>query len=174
RSRDRHRELATALQHCPAACFDRLPRTRPGGVRPRARRMAGCAIPTRCAGHAPAGATADAKLTFKPDHQAGAGHSEASSASPEVNVLQNDVRVFVGHSNAVDVPLRKLTTASGVAAIQSRLWELPLMPPNGPSQYHPKLPSRAGKPTLTGLVQFDRVKSKAAIPLSSGGLSRCC
>src|SRR5262249_15083643 len=35
--------------------------------------MAGCAIPTRCAGHAPAGATADAKLTFKPDHQAGAG-----------------------------------------------------------------------------------------------------
>src|SRR5262249_51154552 len=28
---------------------------------------------TRCAGHAPDGATADAKLTFKPDHQAGAG-----------------------------------------------------------------------------------------------------
>src|SRR5262249_53678637 len=60
-----------------AACFDRLPRTGPGGVRPRARRMAGCAIPTRSAGHAPAGATADAKLTFQPDHPVGAALKES-------------------------------------------------------------------------------------------------
>src|SRR5438067_2264383 len=36
--------------------------------------MAGCATPTRSAGHAPAGATADTKLTFQPDHPVGAGH----------------------------------------------------------------------------------------------------
>src|SRR5213082_1531770 len=36
--------------------------------------MAGCAIPTSSAGHAPAGAKANPKLTFKPDHQAGADH----------------------------------------------------------------------------------------------------
>jgi CheY-like chemotaxis protein len=33
--------------------------------------MAGCAIPTRSAGHAPAGAKADPKLTFGPDHLVG-------------------------------------------------------------------------------------------------------
>src|SRR4030088_1671503 len=38
--------------------------------------MAGCAIPTSSAGHAPAGAKADPKLTFEPDHLVGAGHSE--------------------------------------------------------------------------------------------------
>src|SRR6476620_10531700 len=42
-----------------------------------------------------------------------------SSASPEVNVLQNDVRVFVGHSNSDHVPLRKLTTASGARSGRS-------------------------------------------------------
>ena len=45
-----------------------------GGVRASARRMAGCAIPTRSAGHAPAGAAANPKLTFQPDHPAGADH----------------------------------------------------------------------------------------------------
>jgi hypothetical protein len=34
--------------------------------------MAGCATPTSSAGHALAGATADPKLTFHPDYQAGA------------------------------------------------------------------------------------------------------
>ena len=55
----------------PAACLDRLPGSGPGGVRPRPRRIAGCAIPTSSAGRAPAGAKANPKLTFKPDHQAG-------------------------------------------------------------------------------------------------------
>src|SRR5205085_9296212 len=65
-------------QHGPAACLDRLPGSSPGGVRASARRMAGCATPTSSAGHAPAGATADPKLTFKPDHQAGAAHTHGS------------------------------------------------------------------------------------------------
>ena len=39
--------------------------------------MAGCATPTRSAGHAPAGATADTKLTFQPDHPVGAGQMRA-------------------------------------------------------------------------------------------------
>src|SRR6266480_2641799 len=72
RAEIRHRKLATALQHCPAACLDRLPGSCPGGVRAGARRMAGCATPTSSAGHASAGATTGPKLTFKPDHQAGA------------------------------------------------------------------------------------------------------
>src|SRR5690349_20899229 len=36
--------------------------------------MAGYATPTRSAGHAPAGAAADPKLTFQADHSVGAGH----------------------------------------------------------------------------------------------------
>src|SRR5437588_8493208 len=44
--------------------------------------MAGCATPTSSAGHAPAGATANAKLTFKSDHQAGAGQSGSSNLNP--------------------------------------------------------------------------------------------
>src|ERR1700726_5209153 len=72
RGRDRHRELASALQHCPAACLDRLPGSGPGGVRASARRMAGCATPPSSAGHASAGAKTRPKLTFKPDHQSGA------------------------------------------------------------------------------------------------------
>src|SRR6185436_19081453 len=74
RSPDRHRKLETALQCRSSARLDRLPRSSPGGVRPSTRRMAGCATPTSSAGHAPAGATANAKLRFKSDHQAGAGH----------------------------------------------------------------------------------------------------
>ena len=70
RGADRHRELAAALQHCPAACLGRLSRTCPGSVRASGRRMAGCATSTRSAGHVPAGATADAKLTFQADHLA--------------------------------------------------------------------------------------------------------
>ena len=73
RGPDRHRELAAALQRRSAACLDRLPGSSPGGVRASARRMAGCATPTSSAGHAPAGAKANPKLTFKPDHPAGAG-----------------------------------------------------------------------------------------------------
>jgi hypothetical protein len=80
RGRDRHRELATALQHCPAAYLDRLPGSCPGGVRASAGRMAGCATPTGSAGHAQAGAKTGPKLTFKPDHQTGADHPPISTA----------------------------------------------------------------------------------------------
>jgi len=75
RGRDRHRELATTLQHGQAACLDRLSGSCPGGVRASARRMAGCATPTSSAGHASAAAKTGPKLTFKPDHQAGADQS---------------------------------------------------------------------------------------------------
>src|SRR4051794_10690510 len=56
---------------------DRLPGSGTGGVRASTRRMAGCAIPTSSAGHAPAGAKTDPKLTFDPDHLVGAGHLPA-------------------------------------------------------------------------------------------------
>src|SRR6185503_12767632 len=82
RSPDRHRKLETALQCRSSARLDRLPRSSPGGVRPSTRRMAGCATPTSSAGHAPAGATANAKLRFKSDHQAGAGHLLATATLP--------------------------------------------------------------------------------------------
>ena len=39
---------------------------------PAPRRVAVCATSTRSAGHAPAGAETDAKLTFQPDHSMGA------------------------------------------------------------------------------------------------------
>ena len=60
RGPDRHRELATPLQRDPAACLARLSSPSTGGVRARLRRVAGCATPTSSAGHAPAGATANA------------------------------------------------------------------------------------------------------------------
>src|SRR5438477_2447075 len=72
-SADHHRKLAASLQHRAAACLDRLPGSGTGGVRASTRRMAGCAIPTSSAGHAPAGAEPDPKLTFDPDHLVGAG-----------------------------------------------------------------------------------------------------
>src|ERR671916_2263482 len=75
RGADRHRELATSLQHGPPACLSGLPATGPGGVRASLRRMAGCATPTGSAGHAPGGAQTDHELTFKPDHPRGADQS---------------------------------------------------------------------------------------------------
>jgi hypothetical protein len=39
RGADRHRELATSLQHGPPACLSGLPATGPGGVRASLRRM---------------------------------------------------------------------------------------------------------------------------------------
>src|SRR5262249_52092708 len=68
---DRHRELATPLQHDQAPRLNRIQATSTRGVRARIRRVAGCATPTGSAGHA--GATANLKLTFHLDHSAGAG-----------------------------------------------------------------------------------------------------
>src|SRR6185369_4242461 len=75
RGADRHRELALSLQYGSPARLDRLPAAGPGSVRSRTCRMAGYATPTRSAGHAPAGAAADPKLTFQADHSVGAGQS---------------------------------------------------------------------------------------------------
>src|SRR5262245_35711696 len=70
RGPDRHRELATPLQHDQAARLNRIQATSTRGVRARIRCVAGCAPPTGSAGHA--GATANLKLTFHLDHSAGA------------------------------------------------------------------------------------------------------
>jgi len=72
-------ELATILQHRSPARFDRLPGSCPGGVRASSRRMAGCATAANSAGHAQAGTRTGPKLTFHPDHQAGAGQSGSLS-----------------------------------------------------------------------------------------------
>src|SRR5262249_29204947 len=69
RGPDRHRELATPLQHDQAPRLNRIQTTSTRGVRARIRRLA-CATPTGFAGHA--GATANLKLTFHLDHSAGA------------------------------------------------------------------------------------------------------
>src|SRR5256885_5214001 len=59
------------------------------------RRMAGCAIPTSSAGHAPAGAKADPKLTFDPDHLVGAGHTVATRPNfcPKFDLRSEERRV---------------------------------------------------------------------------------
>src|SRR5262249_24107770 len=73
RGPDRHRELATPLQHDQAPRLNRIQATSTRGLRARIRRVAGCATPTGSAGHA--GATANLKLTFHLDHSAGADHA---------------------------------------------------------------------------------------------------
>ena len=60
------------VQHGQAACFTRLQAASAGGVHACLRSVAGCATSTGFAGHA--GATASLKLTFHPDHSAGANH----------------------------------------------------------------------------------------------------
>src|SRR5262249_4565119 len=70
RGPDRHRELATPLQHDQAPRLNRIQATSTRGVHARIRRVAGCATPTGFAGHA--GATANLKLTFHLDHSTGA------------------------------------------------------------------------------------------------------
>src|SRR5262249_52203341 len=78
RGTDRHRKLATPLQHDQAPRLNRIQATSTRGVRARIRRVAGCATPTGSAGHA--GATANLKLTFHLDHSA--RHSSKPPAAP--------------------------------------------------------------------------------------------
>jgi transposase InsO family protein len=61
RGTDRHRELATPLQHDQASRLNRIQATSTRGVCARIRRVAGCATPTGSAG-----ATANFKLTLGP------------------------------------------------------------------------------------------------------------
>jgi hypothetical protein len=65
-------KLAVPLQYDQAACLARLQATSTRGVSARLRRVAGCATSTGSAGHA--GAQANLKLTFHPDHSVGADH----------------------------------------------------------------------------------------------------
>jgi hypothetical protein len=58
----------------PACLVGLLPAAGPGGVRASLRRIAGCATPTRSAGHALGSAQTDRELTFNPDHPTGADH----------------------------------------------------------------------------------------------------
>jgi hypothetical protein len=78
RGPDRHRELATPLQHDQAARIARIQAASTGGICPCLRRVAGCATPTGSAGHA--SATASLKLTFHLDHSVGANHYEYNRA----------------------------------------------------------------------------------------------
>jgi transposase InsO family protein len=72
RGPDRHRELATPLQHDQTPRLTWIQATRAGGVHARLRRLAGRATPSGSAGHA--GETANLKLTFHLDHSEGADH----------------------------------------------------------------------------------------------------
>src|SRR5262245_46586478 len=74
RGPNRHRELATPLQHDQAARIARIQAACTGGICPCLRRVAGCATPTGSAGHA--GATARLKLTFHLDHSVGANQAK--------------------------------------------------------------------------------------------------
>jgi hypothetical protein len=56
------------------------------------RRVAGCATSTGSAGHAPAGATANSKLTFHPDHSVGA--DQMASSSEAAKILERALPVF--------------------------------------------------------------------------------
>ena len=66
RGPDRHRELATALQHRPAACLARLQAAGTRSVRASPCRLAGCAYPTSFAGQATAGAKTNPELERDP------------------------------------------------------------------------------------------------------------
>jgi hypothetical protein len=68
-----HFLIRKPLQHDQASRLNRIQATSTRGVRACIRRVAGCATPTGSAGHA--GATANLKLTFQPDHSAGADQS---------------------------------------------------------------------------------------------------
>ena len=59
-----HESLATSRRHPRCSCKDS--------------RVAGCATSTGSAGHAPAGTTANTKLTFRPDHSAGADQNASA------------------------------------------------------------------------------------------------
>ena len=59
RGSDHHRELATTLQFCSAACLSGLPAPSSGGVRAGLRGLAGGAHPTGAAGQAHASAKAN-------------------------------------------------------------------------------------------------------------------
>lgn len=72
----RHRKLAAALKHDPAAWIARLQAARTGSLRTSLCRLAGCAYPTGADGQANAGAKTDPELTFQPD-QSGGGITRA-------------------------------------------------------------------------------------------------
>src|SRR4051794_35987132 len=97
RSSDHHRELATPLQFCSAACLSGLPAPSSGGVRAGLRGLAGCAHPARSAGPAPRSATTDHELTFTPDHPMGPIRLRCLEPRP----LPSGIRQTAGASGVV-------------------------------------------------------------------------
>jgi hypothetical protein len=83
-------ESATPLQHDQASRLNRIQAASTRGVRACIRRVAGCATPTGSAGHA--GATANLKLTFHPDHSAGA--DQRSSWTRDVTAVPRRQRTW--------------------------------------------------------------------------------
>ena len=87
--------------------------------------MAGCATPTRSAGHAPAGAKTDPKLTFNSDHQPGAGHCSPPTLTRHLARLRQ-----LGVIKRVTGTYRYYLTRAGRAAIAAgrRLTEHTIIP----------------------------------------------
>ena len=83
RGSDRHRKLATSLQHDQAARIARRQATCTGSVRTSLRRVAGCATSTGFAGHA--SAPANSQLTFQLDHSVGADHPPVANTFQVIN-----------------------------------------------------------------------------------------
>src|SRR5262245_20285766 len=110
RGPDRHRELATPLQHDQTLHLNRIQATSTRGVRARIRRVAGCATATGSAGHA--GATANLKLTFHLDHSVGADQGRIAARGGAKNDARPNPRrrsvrtrgyeVHAGYTDAVD------------------------------------------------------------------------
>src|SRR5262249_31573514 len=132
RGPDRHRELATPLQHDQAPRLNRIQATSARGVRARIRRVAGCATPTGSAGHA--GATANLKLTFHLDHSAGADHHLVRPRSdwdedPGYPLLSGGVAVRSLRTG--DVPERKAPLRAGLDSVLRATGEEGLASPRG-------------------------------------------
>jgi hypothetical protein len=68
----RHRELEAARQYDPPPCLAGRQTSRSGGACARLCGLAGCALPTGCAGQAPRSAQTSHALIFTPDHPRGA------------------------------------------------------------------------------------------------------
>src|SRR5262249_17529465 len=98
------------------------------GVRACIRRVAGCATPTGSAGHA--GATDNLKLTFHPDHSAGAVHT----GKPDARVGPISIRSYAARHS--------LKRERGKGRINGE-------PPMGDPKNQHHAPTQSSAPTLT-------------------------
>jgi hypothetical protein len=114
----------------------------PGGVCASPRRIAGCATPTSSAGHAPAGATANPKLTFKPDYHSGPGQAPGSGSSSIMRESRVTLRLgeSVGRLEVVDTEAGervRLHLDSGVSSLDGA---------DRPTRAHHRPPAVVGGP----------------------------